>query len=152
MEFVRTNLYSSTFLSLLRTILPVLCLAIADSQVYTSALQTDMSMASQLLSPCITVLLEGLQGESQDEVRISEPIAPELKHYTELASPLIPCADLDRELHIYDYEDRYMPVRLSVELFTSPPDTWWAPGTFFFSAERFRIVQHTFRAHVTEQT
>lgn len=27
-----------------------------------------MLMASQLLSPCITVLLEGLQGESQDEV------------------------------------------------------------------------------------
>ena len=40
-----------------------------QSQVYTSALQADMLMGSQLLSPCITVLLEGLQGESQDEVR-----------------------------------------------------------------------------------
>lgn len=57
-------------------------LAVADSQVYTSALQTDMSMASQLLSPCITVLLEGLQGESQDEVKIAKPVAPELMHHT----------------------------------------------------------------------
>ena len=38
-------------------------------QVYSSAFQADMSMATQLLSPCLTVLLDGLKGESQDEVR-----------------------------------------------------------------------------------
>eukprot|EP00752_Nemacystus_decipiens_P011318 g10058.t1 len=43
--------------------------ALALAKVYTSALQADLLMGSQLLSPCITVLLEGLQGESQDEAR-----------------------------------------------------------------------------------
>lgn len=33
-------------------------------------------MGSQLLSPCITVLLEGLQGESQDEVREASACRP----------------------------------------------------------------------------
>lgn len=46
------------------------------SQVYTSALQGDLSMATQLLSPCISVLLEGLQGESQDEVSIGSVPEP----------------------------------------------------------------------------
>ncbi|CAM9453902.1 unnamed protein product [Ectocarpus sp. 13 AM-2016] len=43
--------------------------ALALAKAYTSSLRADVSMASQLLSPCITVLLEGLQGESQDEAR-----------------------------------------------------------------------------------
>lgn len=38
-------------------------------------------MATQLLSPCISVLLEGLQGESQDEVMLLNAMCdnPELK-------------------------------------------------------------------------
>lgn len=40
-----------------------------------------MMMASQLLSPCITVLLEGLQGESQDEVRGASACRPRLEAY-----------------------------------------------------------------------
>lgn len=42
-----------------------------ECQVYLSALTGDGSMASQLLSPCISVLLEGLHGEAQDEVRLT---------------------------------------------------------------------------------
>ena len=44
-------------------------LNVGKHQVYSSALQADMSMATQLLSAVLTVLLEGLKGESQDEVR-----------------------------------------------------------------------------------
>lgn len=54
--------------SLASIALPALPFCLDENQVYTSSLQADVSMASQLLSPCITVLLEGLQGESQDEV------------------------------------------------------------------------------------
>ncbi|CAM9413811.1 unnamed protein product [Ascophyllum nodosum] len=43
--------------------------ALALGKVYESALQGDLQTATQLLSPCVTVLLEGLKGESQDEAR-----------------------------------------------------------------------------------
>lgn len=44
--------------------------ALSLAKVYSSALNADVSMAMQLLEPCVSVLLEGLQGESQDEVGV----------------------------------------------------------------------------------
>lgn len=42
--------------------------ALALAKVFCSALNADISVATQLLEACLSVLLEGLEGESQDEV------------------------------------------------------------------------------------